>query len=236
MSKRVVFTKGNQLHVITKGKSSNQKISNGKPLVQTYCFDIKQYELANCGEKISMHDFFSLDVSNCLDCPFSYNSGNGKCYTHKFNQYMGFLALLRAIGKSEISGISSKKIKRAVEFSKGSYVRFGTYGEPSLLSFNIVKQMVEASSVWTGYTHQNNKKWASKFKDYFMASVHSQGEADNMQGKGWRSFIALDKDSSASGVQCPASAESGKKSNCAACGLCSGAMGKGNKDIKINVH
>ena len=68
-----------------------------------------------------------------------------------------------------------------------------------------------------------------------MASVHNQAEADEARDKAYRSFIAS-QDNSEKAVSCPASKEAGFKSNCAKCGLCSGVLGKGKKDIKILQH
>ena len=68
-----------------------------------------------------------------------------------------------------------------------------------------------------------------------MASVHSQDEAMTASDKAYRSFIAT-TDGSENAVSCPASKEMNYKSNCASCGLCSGLVGKGKKDIKILQH
>ena len=66
-----------------------------------------------------------------------------------------------------------------------------------------------------------------------MASRH-----DVTNAEGWRSFQALsiEKIRKSFAVGCPASKEGGYKSNCATCGLCSGLLGKGKKDVKIIVH
>jgi hypothetical protein len=94
--------------------------------------------------------------------------------------------------------------------------------------------MAEASDTHTGYTHQAGKDWADDYKDFFMASSHSQSQAERLPS--WRHFISLGKGNDADGVRCPASKEMGYVSNCAKCGLCSGVKGKGRKNILINVH
>ena len=88
MKNRVVWKDGENIFVVRKGKTSNDKISDGKPLVQTYTFSEKQWVLASTSKGFGMKKFFALDGSNCLDCPFSVGNGNGGCYTHKFNQLM----------------------------------------------------------------------------------------------------------------------------------------------------
>ena len=70
-----------------------------------------------------------------------------------------------------------------------------------------------------------------------MASTHNQFQAKVAEEKfSFRSFIAVKDNAKTVGVICPASNEAGFKSNCADCGLCSGLMGKGKKDVVILEH
>tara|TARA_R110000803_G_scaffold191759_1_gene254455 strand:- start:682 stop:1392 length:711 start_codon:yes stop_codon:yes gene_type:complete len=236
MSKKVIFTNADNIFVVSKSKTTNKKISDGKPLVQTYTFSRDQYNLATTSKGFGMKRFFALDGSNCMDCKFSGNQGSGGCYTHKFNQYVGFLSMLRSIKLDQLTPVTSDKVSEIIELSRDTYVRFGTYGEPSLMPLSIIKSMTESASSWTGYTHQHDKEFAQGYKDYFMASTHTEEESDNRSADGWRSFIALDNGSDADAISCPASAEAGFVSNCAKCSLCSGAKGKGKKNVKILLH
>lgn len=233
--KKVVWLDGQNIFVVRKGFTTNTKISDGKPLVQTYTFSVKQWQLASTRKGFEMKEFFALDESNCLDCPYSGNAGNGGCYTHKFMQYTGFLSMLRSIKASEVTPLTSHKEDLIEKMCTGSYVRFGTYGEPSLVSLHLIKRMAEASSAWTGYTHQHTKPWASDYAKYFMASVHDEAEAIAAGELAYRSFIATNTGDEKA-VSCPASKEAGFKSNCARCGLCSGTLGKGKTNIKILEH
>jgi len=232
---KVVWLEDNNVFVIRKGKTSNKKISDGNELVQTYTFSKDQWLLASTSSGFGMKKFFKLDSSNCMDCPYSGNQGEGGCYTHKFNQYVGFLSMLRSIKAFDLTPLDAEKFLDAVSMCKDSYVRFGTYGEPSLLNFSLVKNMAHVSKSWTGYTHQWNKVWALPYSKYFMASTHNKEETYKAKQKNYRSFIASTTGTEEA-VTCPASAEAGFKSNCASCGLCSGMLGKGNKDIKILEH
>jgi len=232
---KVVWLEDNNVFVIRKGKTSNKKISDGNELVQTYTFSKDQWLLASTSSGFGMKKFFKLDSSNCMDCPYSGNQGEGGCYTHKFNQYVGFLSMLRSIKASDLTPLDAEKFLDAVSMCKDSYVRFGTYGEPSLLNFSLVKNMAHVSKSWTGYTHQWNKVWALPYSKYFMASTHNKEETYKAKQKNYRSFIASTTGTEEA-VTCPASAEAGFKSNCASCGLCSGVLGKGKKDIKILEH
>lgn len=233
--KKVVFTKGENIFVVNKGKTSNKKITDGSKLVQTYTFSMAQWTLANTQKGFGMKVFFALDKDNCLDCPFSMGNGNGGCYTHKFNQYVGFLSMLRSIPKEALTELNEQKYRDIMDMSHQSYVRFGTYGEPSLMPIELVESMTLLSKSWTGYTHQWSKDWANDFGKFFMASTHNQDEANAANEIDYRSFIAT-KTGDENAVGCPASNEMGFISNCAKCGLCSGTEGKGKKDVKILEH
>jgi|TARA_R110000764_G_C10881723_1_gene369147 hypothetical protein len=232
---KVVWIDGENLFVVNKAKTANKKITDGSKIVQTYTFSLKQWELATTSKGFKMNDFFSLDGSNCLDCPFSVGSGNGGCYTHKFQQYSGMLMMLRSIKADALTPLDKEKYRNIMDMSHDTYIRFGTYGEPSLLPIALVESMSLLSKSWTGYTHQWKKEWANDYGKFFMASTHNQAESRVARGVNYRSFIAT-KDGSEDAVGCPASKEMGFKTNCAKCGLCSGTEGKGRKDIKILEH
>ena len=220
------------------GKSTNGKISAGKDkILQVYSFSDAQLnyvsESVKNGVKINAKQFFDLAESVCFDCPFR---GYLKCYTHKYQQYSGFLSMLKSIAREfknvqEIPSIDLLE-SRIVDLSKDKYIRFGTYGEPTLLPLNLVSDMVKASKSHTGYTHQ----WAKKtdYSAFFMASTHNEGQAKMASKLGFRSFIASDK-TLENAVVCPASNEAGFKSTCEKCGLCSGKR-KGTKNIQILEH
>jgi hypothetical protein len=245
MSKdRITFELDNTIQVFRYGHTSNEKISNGKKLVQSYTFSLDQFlyvkDCINSGSKVGMHNFFDLDSQNCFDCPFSRNSGDGNCYTHKFNQYVGFISMIKSIikefdGVNNIPEFSESIGQEIVAMSTDKYIRFGTYGEPTLHPFLLVETMCQNTNVWTGYTHQYVRNL--EFGKYFMASTHTGKQAETAKTKfNYRSFVALKANNGESGVICPASKESGYVSNCANCGLCSGTMGKGNKDVLILQH
>ena len=232
MSNKVIFFDATNIFVVSKGKTTNAKISDGSKLVQTYTFSLEQYMYIKNSPKASLKEFFKLDKANCLDCPFSGNSGNAKCYTHKFRQFSGFVSMLRSIKDEDLTILNNAKVEQIAKMSKDTFIRFGSYGEPSLMPISLVEHMAKVSKGWTGYTHQYAKAWASDYKDYFMASIESETEKTD-----WRSFRVLMSDNNQSdSTQCPASVEGGKVSNCAKCGLCSGLLGKGTKDVKILQH
>ena len=242
---RVIFKLHNTIQVFTLASSRNSKIvDSNEKIIQTYVFSFDQYNyLRNCvknNQKASMLTFFSLDEKNCFDCPFSSNSGNGKCYTHKFMQYTGFISTIKSLIKefdtiNNIAEYNNELGNTIVQMSENRYVRFGTYGEPSLHPIELVEQISNNCKNWTGYTHQWFKK--PEYSLYFMASTHNKEQAKRAKEKfSYRSFISVDNKGKLNGVICPASKEQGKISNCAKCGLCSGTKGKGKKDIVILEH
>lgn len=233
---KLIFKIADTLQIVNKSATTNAKIesNNKRKIVQTYTFSRKQFELIAEGKNEGMKMFFSNADSNCLDCPFN---SFGKCYTHKFNQYVGFISMLKSIAKiypawDDIPVFNDEMIQKAVEMSKDTYVRFGTYGEPSLHPIEMIKQISEACQNWTGYTHQWDKNDLGAF---FMASTHDMRGEAIARAKGYRSFIATNEKMPV--VNCPASEEAGKKSTCSKCNLCSGTLGsKSNKSIFILNH
>lgn len=248
---RITFQLNNTIQVFRLGKTTNKKISNGKEkIVQSYTFSIDQYNyiknVVEAGTKPVFKEFFSLDAKNCFDCPFSVNANQGgKCYTHKVMQYSGFVSMLKSIVKefgdaanipSYVDGTQKNLINLALGvMAKDRYVRFGTYGEPSMHPIEIVEMMSSISKSYTGYTHQYFRK--PEYAAFFMASTHNELQAKTAKDKfGFRSFIAVKDNSDVSAIICPASNEGGFKSTCAACGLCSGTKGKGIKNVVILEH
>ena len=236
---RIVFRHNDVLTVISQGRTSNKKIATSQEkIVQTYHFSREQFEEAQ--SKTTMREFFSHDGAVCMDCPFAVSNGAklSACYTHKLMQYSGFLSQLRSIGKQfnefwKIPMLNDAIYLSIVDMCQDKYVRFGTYGEPSLMPVVLVDAMSKVAKSWTGYTHQWRK--TDVFAPYFMASVHSAEEATIASLIGYRSFVVASETHSQF-IHCPASEEMGFKSNCSKCGLCSGTMGKGFKSVVILEH
>jgi hypothetical protein len=214
-------------------KSTNGKITSGKErILQVYSYSKEQLSYVANNKKIVPKQLFDLADAVCFDCPFR---GYLKCYTHKYEQYSGILSSLRSISiefkEKEIPSLEDVWDK-VMKMSKDRYIRFGTYGEPSLIPIDMVSNMIDLSKSHTGYTHQ----WAKKpeYHRFFMASTHSIGQSNMAMKLGYRSFIVTDEESK-DAIQCPASKEMGYRSTCEKCGLCSG-MRKGKKHVKILNH
>lgn len=238
MKNRIVFRTESALIVIRLGETSNKKIApKGEKIVQTYSFTKEQFKYVAMNESCSAKDFFSLANGVCFDCPFK---GYLKCYTHKFTQYSGFLSMLRSISKDygyfeSIPFLSDQISDNIITISKNRYVRFGSYGEPTLIDISLVSNICDVAKSWTGYTHQWRKR--PEFSPYFMGSTHNLAESLRAELMGFRSFIATNDLIDSKGLtNCPASKEMNFISNCSKCGLCSGSKGKGKKSIQILNH
>ena len=234
--KRIVYRTDDTIQVFRLGTTSNDKIEADKKrkIVQTYTFSLSQ--MKNIMKNVKgMKKFFSVADTNCMDCPFNKF---GKCYTHKFNQYVGFVSMIKSIIKEydsfeNIPTYNDDLHSQIVDICKDTYVRFGTYGEPSLHPLKLIENIVEVASNWTGYTHQWHRN--KELSKYFMASTHTAKQEQKARSFGYRSFVVTN-DKLKQYVNCPASKEAGYKSSCSKCGLCSGTKGKTNKSIYILNH
>lgn len=78
------------------------------------------------------------------------------------------------------------------EYIKQYGVRFGAYGDPTLLPLDLVQRLVNVSDgKWTGYTHQWERPEYQGYRPYFMASVHDEitpGDDERAAALGWRYY------------------------------------------------
>lgn len=242
---KAAFRDDKNIYYFSFGRTRNDKLSKGKgKVLRTFTFSIKQWEIAQ--NKTTMNEFFSADEDCCMDCPMSGNQiakGNGmkkkngkpvKCYTHKFRQYSGYLTILRNLKLDEIPYFSDEVEEKVANMAFGNFVRFGDYGEPSLIPFSLFHKMVLFAKDHTGYTHQYQKEFAQPFKAFLRASTHNEA------AEGWKSFIVAttkEEYDRIDAVPCPASKEMNYKSTCEKCALCNGTDGKGKKvNVKIFEH
>ena len=120
----------------------------------------------------------------------------------------------------------------------GLPVRFGAYGDPAAVPFEIWDTIGFQARMTTGYTHQ----WRDcdpLHKHYCMASVETEADALEARDRGWRTFRVTtspgDK-SLSSEVTCPASEEAGHKIQCIQCGACDGTASNRKSHIVIHAH
>jgi hypothetical protein len=129
------------------------------------------------------------------------------------------------------------------EFEKivsGRKLRWGAYGDPAAIPHALVDRFSRAASSVTGYTHQ----WRFGFalQDFLMASCDTHEDVRDARELGYRAFFV---DASESGMKrldrktmnCPASAEMGKKLKCEDCMACGGlSSGRKSEVVQIRAH
>lgn len=125
----------------------------------------------------------------------------------------------------------------------GHAVRWGAYGDPTLIPANVRAAVNKQAKLTTGYTHQwhdgagsiNARHTASL--SHLMASCDTSQERAAAKEIGARTFRVMGPGESLERgeILCPASDEAGKRTTCEKCGLCGGAD-KLAKDIAIYVH
>jgi hypothetical protein len=114
----------------------------------------------------------------------------------------------------------------ALDIIRARGIRWGAYGDPAMLPLFTVEAWTDRRARWTGYTHQWRADHADGFQSLLMASVESAEDAAEAHARGWRTFrVNDDAEPMADEINCPASDEGGKRTDCQTCGLCNGADG-----------
>lgn len=124
-----------------------------------------------------------------------------------------------------------------LDLLKGQPVRFGAYGDPAAVPFQVWDEIGIHASMITGYTHA--WKYCNPLhKHYCMASCDTEEEALHAQSMGWRTFRVTESLDNllTKEVICPASDEAGKKLQCIQCGACDGVSSRRKSHIVIKAH
>jgi hypothetical protein len=189
--------------VIATANSTNRKTGES---VQLWILDATMHPVES---RRTGHDA----ENQCTGCPLA--SGNG-CYVNtnplgaiwrKF-QRGGYPPLL--MGSEEWN-----------KFFSVDFVRFGAYGNPSLIPLDMVKDIASKAKKITGYFHDWHLlpvETAKAYGNYFMASC----EPDNYgkaQSLGLRTFTVVSDALPSAGIECLADAQG---MTCKQCGLCDG--------------
>lgn len=213
---------GSPLVVIATGLVSSSANSKTGGLVQVYILreDMHPMDVLRTG----------ADVSICGVCPHKSKAsgGSGACYVQVFRA-----------PASIWNAYKRGSYDRPFELSAfdGKLVRFGAYGDPAAVPFEVWESIAERADKVTGYTHQ----WRSadtRFARYCMASADSADEGRQARKMGYRSFIvrAPGEAKQRGAVVCPASAEAGRKAQCSDCMQCGGTASGRRADITIEAH
>jgi len=196
--------------ILTKG-STNEKTGDMHQL-----YILPKHEAPNIAVKTGN------DESICGNCKHR----NGSCYVLTFQ---GPLNVWRAYRNG-----SYKAMPKTWKTFKP--IRFGAYGDASMLPIDVLKDLLTRSAHWTNYTHQ----W-QEFKDdteflrsFSMASVDSLQEAKEARSMGYRTFrVTAEDDKQPNEIWCPNLTHG---INCLDCLLCDGGNKAKAKNIVIPVH
>jgi hypothetical protein len=166
-----------------------------------------------------------LDASTiCRSCPFA--SGNG-CYV---NVGQAPLAIWKAYHRGNYPVVEPHHYQQLFRWRK---VRFGAYGNPTLLPLSKVRAIARYSKGWTGYFHDwQDHPLAEYYAQYFMASTETKDSLRMAKALGFRTFHASPEQPTGS-VECLADADG---RTCADCLLCQGGSKAQAKNIWINPH
>jgi hypothetical protein len=235
---------GAPIVVIASGLNSSANSKTGN-MLQTYILrdDISPVNAARTGDDSSVCGACPHRGVTVTDAKGEMRNKGRTCYV---NLGQGPLSVWRAFKRgalptaAEILGAGPADAIRAT--GRGRVVRLGTYGDPAAVPAAIWRDLIGDAIGHTGYTHQWRN--APELRALCMASCDSELEAADAQLHGWRTFRAALPGMPARAPRyvaplresvCPASAEAGRKLQCAQCLACSGANGR-RGSIVIQAH
>lgn len=204
--------------------------------------------------------------SICGDCPhaWQWNAEKGEfekgaCYVR---EYQAPAAVLGAIARASypVAGIDFPAAWLDA-LGAGLDIRLGAYGDPAACPPEVSAAFVSRAKSRTGYTHLWKSAYAAarrnawRMRNIVMASCDSAADLHAARDGGFRGFLVTSASMPLAGrsvlsvgahidgaMLCPASdefaAQYGRKTECAKCGACSGAGGKGQRmpDVFIPAH
>lgn len=213
---------GQRIIVVVTGLLASRNTKTGK-MVQTYIIrpDMHPMEAVRTG----------ADASICGDCVHR-GDGTGKgrsCYVTLIhgpaNVYRSYLrGVYPAATAAEVA-----------EIVAGRMVRLGTYGDPAAAPLALWQTLVAKAAGFTGYTHQW-KRIDPAWSRLVMASADSQTDAKEAWLRGYRTFRVGAAPMAGREVNCPASEEAGKRTQCIDCRLCMGTTSRSPVSIQIAPH
>ena len=170
------------------------------------------------------------DTAICGDCPFRSVAagGNAGCYAGRGMSAMGTGSAWKSWNRGNAAEFDLSKFV-------GQPVRFGAYGDPAAVPFEVWEPILAVASGVTGYTHQ----WRTadpRFAEFCMASTESvEGRRDARQ-RGYRSFdvLALGESPARGQIVCPATRID--TVTCASCMQCGGTGSGRTADIVVTAH
>lgn len=208
-----------------KAKSKNSKTGH---LVQSYILraDVDPVTAAKVGN----------DASICGQCEhrpkLARKTGKPPCYV---NIGRGPLAVFNAYRRGVYDRVPPDA---AAAIIAGLKLRLGTYGDPAAAPVGLWETLTQYTAGHTGYSHQWKRRGfdSDRWRRLVMASADTPDDAALANLFGLRVFrVTTQADKQAGEITCPASAEAGKRTQCADCMLCGGTT-KAARDIVIIDH
>ena len=173
-----------------------------------------------------------LDSTVCNGCKHRGRNGGGSgtCYVVVAQSPQAVYGAYMRGSYQRITGRQASDIAR----SYGVPIRLGAYGDPAAIPVSVLYDITIGIRS-TGYTH--SWETSPEYRPFVMASVDSPEEFETAKSAGWRTFrTRLETETlQPREVACPASKESGYRTNCAKCALCDGA-GVPKSDVAIVAH
>jgi len=198
-------------------ESSNRKTGN-MAQVWILCEDINPVEAVKTGK----------DVTICGNCPHRKQAdGSRSCYV---NVGQGPNSIWQAYKR----GIYSKawSYHQLSQILKSKRIRWGAYGDPSVIDPGIVLTLNQYAQGHTGYTHQWRSEFASPFVGIFQASCDGFNDYLKASDMGWKTFTVVSKIAAPNyAKQCPATVAN-SAAQCITCKLCDGARA----DVFVHAH
>lgn len=202
-------------------KSTNRKTGN-MAQVWILCENINPVEAVRTGK----------DATICGDCPHRKQpDGTRSCYV---NVGQGPNSIWKAYKRGAYTDATASmeawnSMRQSVH---GKRIRWGAYGDPSVIDYFVVEYINEHASGHTGYTHQWRNEFASAFKGIFQASCDGFQDYLEATAHGWKTFTVVHKNASINyAKQCPATVQD-SVAQCQTCKLCDGAK----LDVFVHAH
>jgi hypothetical protein len=197
-------------------KSTNRKTGD---MAQVFILreDINPVAAINTGE----------DYSICGNCPHRKDAlGQRSCYV---NVGQGPNSVWKAYKRGAYSELNYLELALAL---KNRRIRWGAYGDPSVIDPGIVISLNAFATGHTGYTHQWREDFAQEFKGIFQASCDGFNDYLEATAHGWKTFVVVNKNvTPIYAKQCPATVDN-SEAQCITCKLCDGAK----RDIFVHAH
>lgn len=217
---------GAPIVVILAALAGSKNTKTGR-LVQSYILraDVDPLEAARTG----------ADESICGQCEhrptLAKKTGRPPCYV---NIGRGPMQVFKAYKRGTYDRATPEQ---AAALIFGRRLRIGTYGDPAAAPVELWETLTQYTEGHTGYSHQWKTLDVDRWKRLIMASADSLDDAALANLYGYRVFRVSTEDAPPAPGEavCPASAEAGKRTQCADCLLCAGTS-KTARDIVIQDH